>query len=428
MHRSPSALAVAFLLCACGGAAETPPGDVRDDVAADTALIDAASPPELAAQVRELMPRLERLSGLDRVATLRVRMQDRAAAREYVTRRLDEEMPPAERDAVRRTYVALGLLPDTLDLDALLLDLYTEQVLGYYDPTSGTMFVVEGSDTDALGPVLAHELVHALQDQHTDLDSIIAPSRGNDRQVAAHAAMEGHAMLVMFAVLAEQASGRRVDPATLPDPARELAPALAAQNDQFPVFRSAPAVIRETLLFPYLGGAGFVHALWTARAPLARYPAPIDSLLPQSTEQVMRPGDRFITRRDAPVELVLEDLPAGWEVLRQDNLGQLETGIFLSQHLGEAARSRATGWNGDRYVLLATNGADVLHWVSVWESTAIADAFADGVRRSAARRPGRAVHVERLDLAGHAAVRVVDAPAGLDAAALPAPRAAVRTR
>src|SRR5690606_21291501 len=135
-------------------------------------------------------------------------------------------------------------------------------VLGYYDPGERTLFVVSGAAVSDLQPVIAHELVHALQDQHTNLDSLIAGERGNDRQTAAHAAMEGHAMLVMFTVLAEQASGRTVDPASLPNPAIELGPAMEAQNSEFPVFRNAPAVIRETLLFPYLRGVDFVHTLW----------------------------------------------------------------------------------------------------------------------------------------------------------------------
>jgi hypothetical protein len=163
-----SALSLCILMsfAACGERAAV--DDVR---AADAAaIVDAESPRDLAGVVSTMMPALERLSGLDRTEAVRVRRQTREGARAYVAARLDEELPPAERAAVRRTYVALGLLPDTLDLDALLLDLYTEQVLGYYDPAARTLFVVSGEPVDDLRPVIAHELVHALQDQHTDLD------------------------------------------------------------------------------------------------------------------------------------------------------------------------------------------------------------------------------------------------------------------
>ena len=414
VRRAPLAAAALVLACVSGSCADASDADVAAADATD--VVDAQSPRDLGRVVEQMMPALERLSGLDRVEPLRVRRQSRDGARAYVAARLEEEMSPAERDAVRRTYVALGLLPDTLDLDALLLDLYTEQVLGYYDPKQRTLFVVSGEDVDDLRPVIAHELVHALQDQHTDLDSLVAGNRGNDRQTAAHAALEGHAMLVMFALLAEQATDATVDPAALPDPALELGPAMAAQNDEYPVFRRAPPVVRETLLFPYLRGVSFVHALWSARRPLARYPAPLDSLLPQSTEQIIHPVDRLIRERDEPTVVELGATPAGWRIEREDEFGQLETSIFLEQHLGAAGRAAAEGWDGDRYALLVdATGADVVWWRSVWDTEAAADAFVSAVRRAAAARGGRDVTVTIREVDGRPVVTVVDAPAGTGA-------------
>lgn len=398
----------ALLLAACR--ADAPP--------VATGFADEASPEALVAVVQEMLPSIERLSGLDRTDVLRMRFQSREAAREYVLRRLETEMPPERLEAVRRTYVALGLLPDTLDLRALLLDLYTEQVLGYYDPAARTLYIIEGEDPEALRPVIAHELVHALQDQHTNLDSLIAWERGNDRQSAAHAAMEGHAMVVMFAVLAETATRRRVDPVRMPNPADELGPALAAQNEQFPVFQQAPRVIRETLVFPYVHGADFVHRLWSSMAGQARYPAPLDTLLPQSTAQVLQPERNFIERRVEPVELRADAAPPGYSTVVENTLGQHETAIFLAEHLGEAARVTAQGWAGDRFVLLAdAQGRDVLHWASVWQDAAAADDFAAAVQRAGAAR-GRTVRVQRRDIDGRPAVVVVDAPAALADAAL----------
>jgi hypothetical protein len=405
--------ALCMLLAACG----------RDATTDATRLTDADTPPDLARQVAELLPALERLSGLDRRETLRVRRQDRDAARAYVRARLDEELPPQERESLRRTYVMLGLLPDTLDLEALLLDLYTEQVLGYYDPKSETLFVVAGQDAAALRPTLAHELVHALQDQHVSLDSLISAERGNDRQVAAHAAMEGHAMIVMFAVLAEEQSGDTIDPAALPNPATELAPALERQNSQFPVFQRAPRIIREGVLFPYLSGAGFVHALWRSREPNPRYPAPIDSLLPQSTEQVMRPLERFVQQRDQPSVLAIDSIANGWSVVRDNELGQFETAIFLREHIGETGRAAADGWDGDRYVLLRdAGGRDVLHWFSVWDSEQAARTFAAAAAMATGFLEERAAAVRLIPGAAAPLVHIVIAHAGISPDTLPRPR------
>ncbi len=75
------------------------------------------------------------------------------------------------------TYRLFGLLPDTLQLRALLLDLYTEQVAGYYDPDSATLFAVADADPAQLRLVLAHEMIHALQGQYLPLDSILTTPR-----------------------------------------------------------------------------------------------------------------------------------------------------------------------------------------------------------------------------------------------------------
>jgi hypothetical protein len=398
-RRLAAVLISSFMVVACDRTATVERSDFADE----------ETPAQFAPLVNELLPRLERLSGLDRKEPLRVRTQDRAAVRSYLEQRLQQELPPERLEGVRAAYVILGLIPDTLNLRALLLELYHEQVLGYYDPPSSTLYVLDHVNPDAVRPVLAHELVHALQDQHTNLDSLISRDRGNDRQTAAHAAMEGHAVVVMFAALAEEESGRRIDPVSLPSPWREAERALEAQPEQFPVLRRAPAIVRETVLFPYIAGSDFVHALWSHRRGAARYPAPIDSLLPQSTQQVMEPLEHFIQRRTEPVELRFDGV-SGTAVLYENTLGRLETGIFLGHHLGEQARASAAGWRGDRYVVIRENGADGLRWVSLWQSNESARRFADAMRSMAAQRPHRSTTVALLQLNGHAAVDVVDVP------------------
>ncbi|HEX6940036.1 MAG TPA: hypothetical protein VF158_11545 [Longimicrobiales bacterium] len=381
-----------------------------------------AAAPDLSPMVDSLLPRLEVLSGLEAREPVRVAEQDRAAVRRYVEAQLDEELPPEELEGIRAAYAAFGLMPDTLDLRRLMLDLYTEQVVGYYDPDAETLYVVEGVPREEMWPVLVHELVHALQDQHVDLDSLIARERGNDRQTAAQAAIEGHATLVMFAWLMERRMGGAFDPRLLPDLAPQIEPLLEAQNEQFPVFRSAPRIIRQTLLFPYVNGARFVQALWGEDAGVGGggYVAPLGDRLPQSTEQVLHPRDRFLGRRDAPTEVMLGPAPAGWRPLYSGTLGELETSILLSEHLGRGADSLAVGWDGDRYVLLVSPaGERALVWVSVWDSPAAADRFADAYRRVLAARAGRHGAVERLEVQGRPAVRVVDAPAAVAVEAVP---------
>lgn len=379
-------------------------------------------PGQVLAEVDSLLPRLEVLSGLEARHPIRVERQDRATMRRYVEERFEEEYSPEEFDAFQAAYAAFGLIPDTLDLRALLLDLYTEQVVGYYNPERDALYLVEDAPVRELRPVLVHELVHALQDQHAPLDSLIARERGNDRQTAAQAALEGHATLVMFAWLLEEQAGTPLDPRQVPEVGSQLEPLLEAQNDQFPVFRSAPRIVRETLLFPYISGASFVQALWrdaSARSGEA-FPAPLGDRLPASTEQVMHPYERFLAERDHPTEIELAEPPADWTVLYENTLGQLETGILLDEHLGGGADALAVGWDGDRFRLLESpDGGRALVWYSVWDDEARADAFAEAYRRILARRPGRHGSVERLVVRGRPVVRIIDAERDLPLDSVP---------
>jgi hypothetical protein len=400
-----------ILLLVLGGCGERGP-----EPGAQTANLDL--------MVDSVLPRLQVLAGLPRRGEIRLEMQNRDSLRTYIESRMNEELPAVELEGIRATYVALGLLPAELDLRSLLLDLYTEQVVGYYDPKTRKLFVVEGAAPDMLRPTVVHELVHALQDQHADLDSLISRERGNDRQTAAQAAIEGHATMVMLALTAEEQAGRAVDPRMLPDIGSQIRPSLEAQNAQFPVFRSAPRILRETLLFPYVAGAGFVQKLWAR--PLETglgdpYPAPLAERLPQSTEQVLHPDSRFLVRRDEPTELAFETR-AGVDVIRENSLGELETSVWLTEHLGSDAARAAQGWDGDRYRLVET-GLDArraLIWYSVWDTEASANNFADAARRVAQKR-GRPFRVERLTLADRPVVRVVDADPGIDATRLEVP-------
>lgn len=358
------------------------------------------SPESLGAMVDSLLPQIAAASGLEVRRPVRYALQSRAAARSFIEGQLDEELGTEDAGGLERAYKALGLLPDTLSLRSLMLELLTEQVVGYYDPATDRLYVVEEVQAATAAPVVAHELVHALQDQWTDLDSLVAPERGNDRQLAAQAAAEGQAMLVMFALQAAETTGQKLNPGALPDLGPMMRPALEAENEQFPVFQRSPRLIRETLLFPYTAGASFVQVLFRRRSA-GGPPVPFGDLLPQSTEQVLEPERAFFRERDAPTELELGPAGDGWSVVYSNTLGQLEAGIFLSERTGGRAGT-AAGWDGDRYALLeGLERRESLIWYSVWDDEAAADRVAGAL----ADMPGLAVR--RLSVAGRPVVRVL---------------------
>jgi len=332
----------------------------------------------------------------------RVARRSTEQVRSYLRAKLDADLPPEEVAGVTIAYKLFGLMPDTLDLRSLLLALYTEQVVGYYDPDSTTLYVVDGTDPAQLRLVLAHELVHGLQGQYVALDSLLSQRSQNDRRMAAQAVMEGQATLAsLTALMPDQ------DYATLPDFWQEFRRSVRAQQDRLPVFGAAPAVIREGLIFPYLAGADFVR--WFTRT----YPdtVPFGPRLPASTEQILHP-ERY-RERDDPVPLWVEHL--GTPPVYEDGLGEFEIRILLTELSGSESvgSAGALGWAGDRYVVLVAGSEHALVWWSVWDTDQAAQRVAVLLDREWRRRPGRRTTIEGAFF-GRRGVRLIDAPEDWD--------------
>jgi len=371
-----------------------------------------SSDPALGALAAALLPDLAKRAGMELRDPVRIEHRSREELVRYLEAKLDEELPEEEARAKVDAYALFGLVPRELDLRGVLLGLYTEQVAGFYDPDSTALFVLDDQPEEALEALLVHELVHAVQDQSVDLDALTDPKMGNDRATAAQAAIEGHATLVMLEYMTEQMTGAPIDFGQIPDFAAQLRPALAGMTSQYPALATAPRVIREALLFPYLEGTGFVQSLWSAGERVA----PFGEALPHSTEQIMG-------ARDAAPPLELELAIEGATVVQEDVLGRFELGILLEDVVGVSPTVLAEGWDGDRYTLIEdADGSRALIWVVLWDSVRVRDGFVEAVE-GAAGRFGGDIDVDRLVVAGRAATLLkIGVPDGVTVSATLAPR------
>jgi hypothetical protein len=355
---------------------------------------------DLARLVDSLRGPVERATGLRFTSPPRSAMRTRDQVRAYLIRKLDEELPPKRLQGLETTYRLFGLLPDTLQLRPLLIDLYTEQVAGFYDPDSAMLFGVEGADRTQLSLVLAHELIHALQGQHLRLDSILDARENNDRLTAAQAILEGQATLASLDVLAP---GSNV--AQNPQFWEMYREQVRQQQSSMPVFRRAPLVLRETLIFPYLQGAEFMHWWQSER----RGSMPYGPLMPVSTEQVLH-AERY-ARGDVPVPIAYQQEQG---VVYEDVLGEAEIRVILATLAGsdEVQTVLPIGWGGDRYRLYQPAEGPALVWHVIWDDARSAERF---VRSTAAlrttARPGYRAALDSLTVGGRPATRYVLAPA-----------------
>lgn len=356
------------------------------------------------AHVRRLVPAVENAAGLEFKHPPVVAVRSRDQVRSYILAKLDEQLPPQELDGLTSAYRLFGMIPDTLELRSFLVDLYTEQVAGYFDPDSNMLYAVAGADPTQMGMVLAHELVHALQAQYAPLDSMLfGNQRANDRATAAQALIEGQATLYGIRVLMPEQNLNEA-----PGFWQDIRTAIRSQQEAMPVFSKAPLVIRESLIFPYLAGADFVR--WYERT-YPRDRLPFGAKAPRSTEQILHP-ERY-RKGDVPVAVRFADDPALVPVTYENELGELEIRLLLAELEGSQAAATGVplGWGGDRYRVY--DGV-ALVWYSVWDNGAVRDRFADRLQgnweAAAARRPGYRGMVEALALGELAGLRVTLAP------------------
>src|SRR5215217_1726968 len=125
-----------------------------------------------AREVAEAIPRIEQSTGLKFKAPPKLEVRTRDQVRDFLLKQFDEATPTAQLVGEEKAYKLLGLIPDTMSLRAFFVRVLTEQVVGYYDPKAKTLYVVEGADEQVVGITITHELIHALQDQYVNLDSI----------------------------------------------------------------------------------------------------------------------------------------------------------------------------------------------------------------------------------------------------------------
>jgi hypothetical protein len=352
--------------------------------------------------VDSLVPAVERAADMKFRTPPRVSMRSREQVRAYLAAKLDAELPESRARGMEAAYRLFGLLPDSVRLRPLLLDLLSEQVIGYYDADSARLFAASGSPRDQLRLVMAHEMVHALQGQYLPLDSIFHDLHSNDRLTAAQAILEGQATVASINIYTRDA-GRSADDdfwTVYGDQIRE-------QQSSMPVFSRAPLVVREGLIFPYVAGAEFMH-WWMTRSGHADT-LPYGPRMPASTEQVLHP-DRY-ARGDAPLDIVID---TSGPVLHEDVLGEMETRVLLTQLAGRTRPDElpAVGWGGDRYRVTSTPDGPALVWYLLFDDAASAARFvrSAGTGLSTTGRPNYRAELVTIDVEGHPGVRYVLAP------------------
>jgi hypothetical protein len=374
-----------------------------------------------AAEVAEAVPMIEKAVGLKYKTPPKVETRSKEQVREFVTKQFTDSVAAHDIAGQEAAYKRLGMIPDTLKLQAFLTSLLEEQIVGYYDPHTKVLYVVDGAPKDMAAITITHELVHALQDQYISLDSVQKIRDDNDRFSAAQSVFEGQAVYEQISIML---GGTNIA-INLPGGWDRIREMIRENQGSMPIFAAAPKVIQETMIFPYLSGAEF-YRNYKERKPGSI----IYKDMPVSTEQIIHPAAFFVTR-DNPTRVSLGTLTNAAKVYDND-LGEFETRLFLFQSLNdqnEAVRG-ATGWDGDRYAVVNTPQGQGIVWLTVWDSPVEAGEFFHLAGRALESRystkatsastdlvkkystAGRTLQVSTMEIQGRPVVIYVDVPAG----------------
>src|SRR5271157_3600014 len=370
---------------------------------------------QLFSLVDELLKFSSQETGLPIKSAIKRQIISRAAVESYMKQKFDEDESAKRLQRGEIVLKKFGLLDRDFALKPFLLALLTEQVEAYYDSKTKTVNMLDWVSIEEQKPVLAHELTHALQDQHSDLEKWSDQTPGDvslnasgdtdhiakdEMDTARDAVVEGQATAVMMDyILKPMGKSLIKDPEIM-----EFAKRQMSASDRSPILARAPILLSESLLFPYREGLSFEQDVWMDQGQAAAFAGAMDRP-PTSSWEIINPLE--YEKRHVPAVPLLPDIHPLVDKLYKPydigQVGQIDLHILTEIFGGDAAaRNLTSAWDGGIYWagqrLSAKTPADhhptdkdpsmgtpveqagtsslALFYLSAWKNTASAQAFA----------------------------------------------------
>jgi hypothetical protein len=386
-------LFVAFA-CALGLSPAVTPNSSAQVAAPQTPPAAVVNPrsESVAAATTEVLKETGEIRQLEVLRAVKSGAQSRAEIERMLVHNLDRQTTPAELRATELALKKLGLVPADFAMRSFTIELLTEQVAGYYDPKTQEFYLADWIDLDAQQPVIAHELTHALQDQHFNLRRFEDwPKGDSDAELAAHALVEGDATLVMtFYVMRDL---KRV---------AAMMKSMNAGGGASEKIERAPRVLRDSLLFPYKQGMEWASQVY--RRGGWQLVSDAYKNLPQSTEQILHAEKYFA--REAPLKINVPEIAGllgkGWTRLDYDVTGEWGYFQILDEFLRAEKESQqaVAGWGGDRFALYENRAKRqvLLAQLTAWDTEQDAAEFFDAYVKRTERRYQSAVADTRASI------------------------------
>jgi hypothetical protein len=382
----------------------TPPAALAQASTTDTAKPPTHITPEQAKQLFSLVDELIQFSstetGLPIKSTVKRQLTTRTAVESYLQEKFNDDQDAKRLQRAEIVLKKFGMLDRDFDLKPFLLALLKEQIEAYYDSKTKTVNMLDWVSIEEQKPVLAHELTHALQDQHSDLekwndqtpDEVSTNSSGDTDHVAKDeldtardAVAEGQATAVMMDYILKPMGKSLVKDPEVMDFAKQQMSA----SDSSPVLSRAPLMLSESLLFPYREGLSFEQDVWMDKGQEAAFAGALDRP-PTSTWEIINSRE-YELKHSPPIPLMPDIHPLVDKVYKSYDIGQIgELDLrILAELFGGAAAARdlTPAWDGGIYWAgqrlsaktseeQANTKSLALFYLSAWKNAASAQEFA----------------------------------------------------
>jgi hypothetical protein len=356
--------------------------------------IASASETDMCAVTKKALDEASRIRGLSPKAPVPCVVRSRQEIERFLKETIAEKFPKDTLEMEQLVYRAIGLVPDDYDYVHGIVTAYVQQIGGYYDPDKKLFVMLDAMPESMQIPLAIHELTHALQDQKFNLTKFLEPTKMNNDELMARAALvEGDATAVMQDFMNSRRQGERVGTETL------------AKEAPVPV----PVALERVLLFPYIQGLTFTRRILREGGFAAINDAFVRP--PSTSREILHP-EQYITRAFMPEPLDVKDIegPIGARSpLFTDTVGEFVIASLLGEALSSQTRGEecAQGWRRDRIAVFKDGDKRALSWMSEWDSEEEAREFSECYREMLKGRYQKDVQGEFLTVATGKSLRVV---------------------
>jgi hypothetical protein len=330
-------------------------------------------------QIDSIVKTLSDITGLTEKHPVPYGRMSKHQLRQFLNKRIKKTLKPDEIHADELSLKMFGLVPQGFDLRKSTVDLLTEQAAAFYDYDEKKLFLLNDASVGGETTTLAHELSHALADQHFNLENFMEETPSNDDENLAHTAVvEGEASWLMIAYELKRGGQN-------PEPTAEMLKSVADSGEtsmaDYPVLKNSPLYIQQSLLFPYSEGTLFFDVVYRKLGKAAF--GEVFTHPPANSSQIIHPEKYFA--HEKPTEPAVPKLAWEGKEITDGSMGEFDHQMLLRQYLGAPKASElAPHLRGGQFRIVTSPGRDakpVLLYSAEWDSPHSASDYFEAYRK-----------------------------------------------